>query len=197
MSNTTATGGYLSPLVQSPPLEDSGLDAFFQQMVAGITGLPGNMVRPRWQPYVPKQPEPSIDWCAIGITIIEPDAGPYIVHDGAANAGLGLDHMQRHESIDLACTFYGPQAATYAAIFRDGIALPPNTDILRQNGMGLVECGEFRAVPDIVNQQWIRRYDIVPRFRRQVLRDYPVLNIVSVPDQITADTGISVGGITS
>src|SRR4051812_9766277 len=56
-TNDSSTGGYLSPVVASSALQDAALDALLQQMVAGITGLPGNMVRPRWQPVTPKQPE--------------------------------------------------------------------------------------------------------------------------------------------
>ncbi|MFT2520511.1 hypothetical protein ACMWQB_30330, partial [Escherichia coli] len=64
--NTSATGGYLVPAVASPPLDDDDLDNLLHDMIAGISGLPRAMVRPRWQPTVPKQPEPGVNWCAFG-----------------------------------------------------------------------------------------------------------------------------------
>ena len=112
MANTSATGGYLSPDVVSPPLEGDDLDDEFQEAVVGITGLAGSLVRPRWQPGNPKQPEPTVDWCAIGITTQTPDATPHIQHSGAGN---GKDTLKRHELINVLCTFYGPNSKRNAA----------------------------------------------------------------------------------
>lgn len=48
MANNSATGGYLLPLQASPPLEDAELEAVFQGYIAGVSGLPSNLVRTRW-----------------------------------------------------------------------------------------------------------------------------------------------------
>ncbi len=186
--NTSATGGYLAPVAASPPLEDGDLDAQFQQAVVGITGLPGALVRPRWQATNPKQPEPSTNWCSIGVMDITPDAGPYIQHKGA---GQGQDDFTRHEQIELVATFYGPQAQRYAAMLRDGFGMPQNIESLNAVGISFVECQAFRPVPELVNQQWIRRYDMALTFRRQVRRVYGVLNVLSAdPVLISDDIGI-------
>jgi len=182
MANDSSTGGYLPPAGTPAPAEDTALDALLQLVVVGITGLPGNMVRPRWQPNPPKQPEPSVNWCAIGVTVITPDAGPYIEH-----VATDQDNLQRHETIEMACTFYGPQAGTNAALLRDGLSVPQNTETLQLNGMGFVECAGFRAVPELVNQQWIKRYDISVVLRRQVKRSYGILNILSANPTLVSD----------
>lgn len=184
MPNNSATGGYLSPAVASPPLEDADLDAQFQKAVVGITGLPGKYVRPRWQPTVPKQPEPSVNWCAIGVTAIAPDDGAYIKHFGT---GDGHDDYVRHEDIELACSFYGPQAQRYATYLRDGLAIPQNVEQLKLGGIAWVECEALRAAPEFINQQWVKRYDLTARFRRQVKRTYGVLNIVSANPVLISD----------
>src|SRR5574340_383319 len=88
MANTSATGGYLSPDASALPLEGDALDALLQGMVVGITGLPGAMVRPRWQSVVPKQPEPTVDWCAIGITTSDRTDYPVEEHDGTGDGEL-------------------------------------------------------------------------------------------------------------
>ena len=56
MSNTSATGGYLAG--QLAPLADDELDDAIQAAVASISGLPGDLVRPRWQPAGPS-PRPA------------------------------------------------------------------------------------------------------------------------------------------
>ncbi len=174
----------MSPVAASPPLEDADLDSQFQQAVAGITSLPGNLVRPRWQPNNPKQPEPATNWCAIGVMDVTPDAGPFINHDPIGN---GSDYYVRHEQIDLACTFYGPQAQTNATALRDGLAIPQNMETLNTVGIYFIECQPIRPVPELVNQQWIRRYDLMVSFRRQVKRTYAVLSVLSANVDLISD----------
>lgn len=188
MPNTSATGGYLPPSVASPPLEGDALDAEFQKAVVGITGLPGAMVRPRWQPGNPKQPEPGVDWCAIGVTLQTPDATPHIQHDPAGN---GLDRLKRHEAINVLCTFYGPNGMRYAATLRDGLQMPQNLEALALVNIGLNNAGDITAVPELINQQWVKRYDIPLTFSRQVVREYGVLNVLSAnPILISDEIGI-------
>lgn len=191
MANSSATGGLIAPIAETPPLTDDALDALFQVAVAGITGIVGDMVRPRWQPVPPKQPEPSVDWCAIGITDITPDEGPSIQHVGSlvGQVGeIGRDDFKRHETITLLCTFHGPLGMRYAAKLRDGIGIPQNMEGLKANGIGFVESGPIRTVPEMYNQQWIRRFDLILIFRRKVSRTYPILNILSAEPIYTTDT---------
>ncbi|MCT9071202.1 hypothetical protein N6G06_07475 [Cupriavidus gilardii] len=185
MANDSSTGGYLSPAVASPPLEDDALDDLLHDLVAGVTGLPGNMVRPRWQPTVPKQPEPSVNWCAIGVTVQTNDAGPAIQHDPT---GDGSDVYQRHQDIELLCTFYGPAANGYAQMLVDGLAIPQNSEHLGLNDMKFVSAGTIRAAPDLVNQQWVRRYDVTVALRRKITRTYPVLNLLSAQVKTETDS---------
>lgn len=183
--NDSSTGGYLAPVAASPPLEDDALDDLLQEMVAGIIGLPPTMVRPRWQPTVPKQPEPSVNWCALGITTQDNDASPAIQHDPT---GDGSDVYQRHQDIELLCTFYGPGAKGYAQRLVDGLAIPQNSEQLGLNDMKFVSVGTIRAAPDLVNQQWIRRYDVTVALRRKITRTYPVLNLMSAQVKTETDS---------
>lgn len=188
----SSTGGYLSPAVASPPLEDDALTAIFQQMIVGITGLPGNMVRPRWQPNPPKQPEPTVNWCALGIAVQTLDDGPAIVHNGAGN---GSDTYIRHEQIDVLASFYGPNGMQNAQLLSDGLAIPQNLEQLKAQDMNSVDTGQIRAVPDLINEQWVRRYDIELTFRRKITRSYNVLNTLTA--QGTVQTNTVTGPISS
>lgn len=185
MANTSATGGYLPPDGTLLPAEDDDLDAIFQKAIAGITGLPGSMVRPRWQPVPPKQPEPSVNWCALGVTVQTPDAGPYIEHIAD---GDGKDRSNRHEDIEVLASFYGPAAQEYASRLRDGFGIPQNNEEINAAGVFFVDSGPIRPAPELVNQQWIRRRDIALTFRRKVSREYAVLNVQSATVTTTTET---------
>lgn len=179
----SSTPGYLQP-TGTPPAEDADLDSIFQQLMVGLTGLPGNMVRPRWQATVPKQPEPAVNWCAIGVTGIEHDANSYELHDPT---GSGSDTFIRHEVISVLCSFYGANALSNATQARDGMYVAQNNSTLDQYEMGLVEVGSIVTAPDLVNQQWVRRFDLTMRIRRRVVRTYPILTILSA--QASVDSG--------
>jgi len=191
MPNNSSTGGYLAPVVAAPPAEDDALDDLLQALVAGVTGLDGTLVRPRWQPTVPKQPDPGTNWCALGITVQTPDAGPAIQHDPA---GDGSDTYNRHQDIELLCSFYGPAAKGYAQRLADGMAIPQNHEQLGLNDMAFVSAGEIRAAPDFVNQQWVRRYDMTLALRRKITRTYQVLNLLSAQVGTTTDSVPPVSG---
>ena len=184
----SSTGGYLQPAVTSPPLEDDALTAIFQQMIVGITALPGNMVRPRWQPNPPKQPEPTVNWCALGIAVQTLDDGPAIVHNGAGN---GSDTYIRHEQIDVLASFYGPNAMQNAQLLSDGLAIPQNLEQLKAQDMNSVDTGQIRAAPDLINEQWVRRYDLELTFRRKITRTYSVLSILTANGTIQASTPLT------
>ncbi|MBO2926654.1 phage neck terminator protein [Metapseudomonas otitidis] len=182
MANTSATGGYLAPV--GAPACDTDLEDILQAMVVGITGMPGRMVRPRWQPGNPKQPEPTTDWCAIGVTETVQDANPAITHDPN---GQGVDVYVRHQELRVLATFYGPAAQGYAQRLADGITIPQNGEALRAQGFSFIEALPPIAVPELVNQQWVRRYDMTLRLRRKTERTYPVLNILSADPVFSSD----------
>ncbi|CAN0620539.1 conserved protein of unknown function [Burkholderia multivorans] len=192
--NDSSTGGYLAPAVDAPPDEDDALDDLLHDMIAGITALPPDLVRPRWQTKVPKQPEPGVNWCAFGVPTQTPDASPAIVHDGT---GEGSDTYIRHQDFDVLCTFYGPSAKGYAQRLADGLAFPQNREQLQLQDMGFVGVGEIRAAPDFVNQQWVRRYDMTVTLRRKITRTYAVLNLKSTTVTTTTDSSTPVAGVSN
>lgn len=186
MANDSSTGGYLLPEDPLLPAEDAPLDAIFQQMVVGLTGIAGSLVRPRWQPNPPKQPAVDVDWCSLGVMAQVADDGPAIMHD---TSGEGSDDYVRHEDIDLLLTFYGPNGQRNAAQARDGLYIGQNLEALKTHQIVFVDTGPIRTVPELVNQQWVRRFDLPIRFRRKIARTYPVLNILSADVHLFDDSG--------
>ncbi|WZB70765.1 hypothetical protein WJ968_37075 [Achromobacter xylosoxidans] len=177
MANNSATGGYLLPLQASPPLEDAELEAVFQGYIAGVSGLPSNLVRTRWPACGAEPPAPDQTWCLMDIRSQAADAAPAVTHDPVG----GTDSLVRHESIEVLCSMIGPRALRHAAQLRDGSVVPQNREALQAQDMAVTGAGPIQARHEQVNQQWIRQYDISLRFARRVKRVYPVLNLLSAP----------------
>lgn len=173
MPNTSASGGYLVP-TSAELLEGDALDDILTEAVAGITGLDGKLVRPKWQPKPPKRPALSVDWCALGVTENAADAGPVIEHNAT---GLGEDRYTRHKDITVLATFYGPNGKSFAQRLEDGINIPQNLEQLQENSISFISTGTIRAVPESVNMQWVERYDLLLYFRRAVTRTYAIQTI--------------------
>lgn len=187
LPNTSATGGFLSPSSPPPP-EDDALDAILQACVAGVTGLPGHLVRPRWQPKPPIQPEADIDWCAVGLVDEDPEFNISIVHDGQADGGRGQSISYDNDILTVLSSFYGPCARGYAKRFRTGMMIAQNRETLFHAGIGLVEIpGKSIFLPDIVNTKTLRRVDISMRLRRHTALTWPILNLIGFKGTIVND----------
>jgi hypothetical protein len=188
MPNDSSTGGFLVPSSTSPA-EDADLEDVVQPILVGITGLTGSLVRPRWQVDPPAQPSPVTNWCAFGVTRSQGDITGSVVHDGSGDGGLGASTEQRHETLEILASFYGPAGQGYASLLRGGLGIAQNREALFLAGMGLIECSEITAAPALVNQNWLRRYDLTIRLRRRVDRTYPVRNLLSAHGTIEKETG--------
>lgn len=84
MNNDSSTGGFLLSYRDSyiaPPLEGQALTNFLQEQIVGVTGIAGNLVRPRWQPEPPLLPDATIDWIAFGITERKGQTYAYTYHE--------------------------------------------------------------------------------------------------------------------
>lgn len=188
MPNTSATGGILLPENAPKPLEGKELLRFFQQWVVGITGLSGTMVRPRWQTEPANIPDSGQAWAAIGIVTRPSDTFAVEEHDGD---GEGKNILRRHEEIHLLCSFYDTGslglADSYAAQLRDGVSIAQNREILTLNGMGLVSTTELVTAPVLIKTRWQNRVDLTVIVRREIVREYPVLNILSAEGELHTD----------
>lgn len=194
MPNNSSTGGPLAPAVAPAPLEGLALLQFLQGWVVGITGLDPTLVRPRWQPEPPNIPDASEAWLALGIGTREADTFPFvgIVDNALPNPTYQL---QRHEELNLLGSFYDigstGQADMYAALLRDGTAIPQNLELLRANGFAFVSCGGLVPVPSLLKSRWLYRVDLPFVLRRQIDRDYPVLTVVEGDGTLYGSDGVS------
>lgn len=177
--NTSATGGYLLPYVAPAPLEGKQLFEFLQQVWVNITGLPGNVFFPRWQLDPPNLPAVGTDWAAFGVTDRRNNKFAYVTHVPASGDIPEHDEYQTHEELTILTSFYGPNADTYAALLRDGLYIPQNLAVLNTQNMGLIDTGDLRTAPSLVKERWLYRVDLPVRIRRQIVRWYAILDLVS------------------
>ncbi len=143
--------GWLRP---APGPEAQVEEDALQALVCGLTGLPGPLARPRWQPNPPKVPGPEINWCAFGVI------------NGGAPGGTawhedGETRLEVHERLIVMFSFYGPGACGNAKALRNGLFIEQNRAMLRSlANMAFVNAGDIIPAPELVGGKWIRRQDI-------------------------------------
>ena len=185
----SSTGGVLSPIRAFPaPLAGLALNNFLQGFVVAVTGLDGALVRPRLQAEPPIIPDAATAWASIGIASRRGDAFPYVGHDGD---GDGVDQLIRNEELDLLCSFYdlgtNGLADFYAELMRDGACISQNREYLKAQNFDVGFVGDLTAIPSLLKVRWLYRVDLPIQVRRQVVRQYPVLNVASVAGSVTSD----------
>ncbi len=174
---TSATGGYLPPT--DTVKYDDALDNVFHGCIHGITAIDKKLIRPRWQPEPPNQPDFTANWVAFGVMTLDADRFAYARHDPAASGGLGATDIERDERLKLLLSFYGPAASGYQARFSLGLQISQNRDALSAEGIKLVEVQEAFTLPALFKEKWVKRIDCAVIFRRRVARSYAIQNVDS------------------
>lgn len=171
MPSTVA--GYLTPNVAPAPLMDDAFENFIQLVLVGISGLPGAMVRPAFQLEPPPQPDRETDWLAF--SIVHQDADVYAITE---NLEATTD-FERHETVQVLLSSYGPNAQRTLALLRDGFQVEQNRAVMTANGMGLQETGRMQRAPSLIKDKWLNRYDMSLIFRRQIRRSYAIESLLT------------------
>jgi hypothetical protein len=166
----SSTGGYL--LSTTTPTNDLDLDVVFQNLIAGLTGIDGQYVRPRFQDEPTPPPTKGITWVAVGIMTSVADTYPAV----AFVDGTG-DVLIHHERIDVLCSFYGPKAERAKASARDGLIIGQNREVIAALGIDYIGPSNELRVPVQIKTIWTNRIDMTLTFHRQIIQTYDVLSI--------------------
>lgn len=185
MPNTSATGGYLQQV--AGPLEGLDLRRFIGTVLVGVSGFAPEMVRPAWQQNPPPVPNIDTNWMAFGITARRADNDPYQVEKDDGQRTL----MLRHEELDIMLAFYGPDCLQKAAEVREGFELTQNTESLLLAGMAYIDLSDIIHAPELVNDRYFDRADTTLTIRREVRREYRILNFVSANGAIHANRDVT------
>lgn len=172
-NNTSLERGWLTPAWGSP-IYGEELDRILSRWLRGVSGLPEYVVRPRWQPIQPTLLPPETNWCAFGVVSMTCDDNPAFVNQTEDDT-----EFWRHETIECLASFYGPAGQQYATCFRDGIAVSQNNAELNTQGMSLAGYRHIIPFPELINNQWVRRYDFTVLLRRKVMREYNIKSLVA------------------
>lgn len=171
-NNTSNERGWLTPTSGDPDY-DEALDRLLSQWMRNVSGLPSKMVRPRWQKDQPALPPVDENWCAFGVIEWPIDNSPAFTRQTDTGSELW-----RHETFEAMASFYGPAGMKFAGIFRDGVSIEQNNAELNRMGLSLGDVSSITPFPELINQQWVRRYDMTVRLRRKVIREYNIKSIV-------------------
>jgi len=164
---------YLQPATTVPLPRHLNLNQFIQTVLVGVSAFDGTLVRPNWQIAPPKNPDLPVNWIAFGIVDSAPDANGYLDADAD-----GATIYQRHETLEVACSIYGPDAMETYGLIRDGFQIPNNREALSAANMGFVEVTKGMHVPDLINERFINRVVTSIFLRRQIQRTYPIVTIL-------------------
>jgi hypothetical protein len=185
MANDSSTGGYLSPSNTNGDLNDIALAIFLQNIVVGIVGLPGPMVRPRWQTEPPNIPDFGTNWAAIGPGPRKREPFSAIVH--AASGDTSSSTVVRNRTMDILCSFYGPAAETNSELLAMGLEIPQNRDAMVLQGFNIIGgAGDSTIVPAMIKGRWQYRVDIGFTIRQQQKYTYSVLDVLSAQGTLIA-----------
>jgi hypothetical protein len=190
MSNNSATGGYLAPTTTNGNTEDVLFSQFLQPIIVGITGLPGAMVRPRWQPEPPNLPDYATDWCAIGTVKRTPDTHAFESHASGAGETPGSDNVFRVQELSLLASFYGPNSDANSDLLIQGFSLSQNREAMLLAGYAFIGCDSPIMTADLLNEKWTRRVDVSFQVRRGQTYTYPVLDLEGAQVTIVTDNGL-------
>ena len=183
--------GFVRPFDTLSELNDLILNRFLQQLVAGVTGIIQTMVRPRWQPEPPNQPNFDKDWAAVGRVKRDRDTFAAVLHfTDPQDFDNSTDSMYRNEIVDILCSFYGPGSEANSELLAMGLMLEQNRYAIQLNGFGLVEVGETLTVPAIIKEKWLMGQDVPFRLRRQQIYSYPSPNLVEAQASLIFDNGM-------
>lgn len=178
---SSATGGFLRPT--SAPIYGQALDRVFHGVLAGVTGIPADLVRPTFQQSPPRMPGIETDWLAFAVNVFSPKfSGWQWLNEEEV-------YIQRQvERLDLSCVFYGPNAELNASNLASGLYLLQNTDSLISQNMRFIGSGDVLSVPELINERYFNRSDVSLTFSRDAVRVVDILSFASAQVEIDAET---------
>lgn len=180
-NNTSTEPGWLTPTNCDPDYDET-LDALLGQWISSVSGLPADNVCPRWGSDPPLTPSVGTTWCAFGITGWASDGSPAFTNQTEEEV-----QFWRHETFECTASFYGPAGMTFAARFRDGIAVPQNNSGLNTLGFSLIDYVCLTPCQELIEQTWVRRYDMTTQLRRKIARKYAIQSLVAAPVTLSGE----------
>ena len=80
-----------------------------------------------------------------------------------------------------------PSGGQHGINFRAGIFVEQNNAELNRSGLSLVDAGTIYNLPELINNQWVRRYDLTITLSRKNIRTYNVRTLQDAPVSFFGD----------
>ncbi len=171
VTGSSTAAGFIAPI--SAPIYDDPLDDFLHTFLRVLSGIPGQFVRPRWQPEPPNLPAFTQNWLAWGITELEEDRFAY--QGQSAESAT----VERDELLTMLISYYGPAATQIAKQVSASIQLGQNRAYLQDQSMTVIEVYGAIRIPALLKEKWVPRVDQRVRFRRRATWAYNIKTIQS------------------
>lgn len=171
-SANSSAAGFLAPL--TAPIYDNPLDDFFHAFLVALTTIPGQLVRPRWQPEPPNMPDFTVDWLAWGIVDIDEDRFAW---QGQTDDVTSV--VERDEIMTMLMSFYGPRASQLAKQFSASVQLSQNRAYLQPQKLTVIEVLNQVRIPALTKEKWVPRVDQRVLFRRRASWAYEIRTLES------------------
>ena len=147
--------------------------------LSALTGIDKTLVRKRWLNKVGKQPELGTDWIAVGVEVVTTWGTPYSDNQKIPD----IQNRISHQTIKFRASFYGLNSAKLSDKAREGLCMVQNNNQLKRYGLTVQSVDdEVLHLPDLQDEQWIDRYDLIFRVGRSVNREYGIRTIVDADD---------------
>ncbi len=178
--NDSTQKGYLLPA--TAPASWESLEDALQEAARMICNVPGELVRPRYQPNPPHRPDPEKNWIALGVR----DCPASRVQHG--HDSKGQDVVTTYSDLDVLFSFYGPRAFVLAMFLRDGLYIEQNRSALRRAGVSVVQVGEPSPAPELINGHYGQRWDMTVLVTYKTRQRYNVRNLLDAQVTVVSDS---------
>ena len=183
MASDSSVAGYL-PFTTDNGLYDDALEDFYHDVLVGLTGLPNNLVRPKFIQEPSQQPGFEVNWMTFSLLQTSADSQHY---EGHAPDDEGTTTIERDRIITARHTFYGPNMTQYAERLRTMLSLSQNRDQLIGAGFGWISTGDLIPLPALIKERWVHKCEILVRYRFRAATLFRVLNLLSAQATINTD----------
>jgi hypothetical protein len=176
----SSQAGYLQGSTLTP--YGDALEDLFAHVIQGITGLPGNLVRPKNQVTPATLPAFDVNWASFNV-FVEPT-----LWNAYKTMQNDLSYtVEGTETLRVTATFYGPGYQDLERSWRDGIQLAQNRDELTSWGIAFIEFADPVVLPLLLKERWVKHVDLRGTFQRWAVREYKVHTLLSADGTIVAD----------
>ena len=180
--NTSATGGYLAEY--NNPIRRNSIENAIHEMIVGLTDFDNTLVRPAYQENPLAEPPPDVNWCAFHATDSNATNYSFVHH---VSDGDGEDVVTDWINKEIRLYFYGNLSNEYAGMVRRGLMVEQNRYNLRKAGVAIRKVNNAIQVPELVNDKWIYRTDLVIDVTFEAVGNYAILNLLQSGGTVYSD----------